>query len=69
MVALSRLLLAGLTAVLWIVPSIGTQGMGTIGQRVAHPDAGLIDTVAADRTAARAELAHADMIAEIALGF
>lgn len=61
------LLTAGATTLLWFVPSIGTQGMGTIGARVAHPDAALLDTVPARRNAARASLARADRLAEAAL--
>ena len=59
---------AGLTMILWVVPSIGTQGMGTINQRFIHPDAGLFDRVAADRDAARAVLQGADTTTEAALG-
>ena len=33
----------GLAAVLWVVPSIGTQGMGTIGQRFSHADRTLLE--------------------------
>lgn len=65
----SFFLLAGTTAVLWIVPSIGTQGMGTIGQRTAHPDAILLDRSPADRTAAPTVLAQADRTVETTLGF
>ena len=61
------LLLGATTAVLWIVPSLGTQGMGTIGARVAHPDAILFDTVPAQRDAARAALTRADDDVEAAL--
>lgn len=63
----SPLLLGAATLVLWFVPSVGTQGMGTIGQRVAHPDAVLFDTLAIDRSAARVMLAQADRIAELAV--
>lgn len=28
----------GMAAVLWVVPSVGTQGIGTLGQRFSHPD-------------------------------
>ena len=61
-------LFGGATAVLWVVPSIGTQGMGTIGARVAHADATLFDAAPARRTMARAELARADATAEAAIG-
>ncbi len=60
-------LLAGVTVVLWIVPSIGTQGMGTIGARFNHPDAMLIDTVPTARADARHVLIVADGVAETAL--
>lgn len=55
----------GLAAVLWVVPSIGTQGMGTIGQRFAHADRGL----ATDRSnaATRLALSRADTAVETAL--
>lgn len=58
-----------LTALLWFVPSIGTQGMGAIGQPFAHPDAVLVDTAPADRPAARTLLRRADVRIEAALGF
>jgi hypothetical protein len=64
----SFLWLAGATALLWVVPSIGTQGMGTIGARVAHSDAMLFDAVPAQRAAARVILARADDGVEAALG-
>ncbi len=35
------LAIAGLAVTLWIVPSIGTQGQGTIGQRFSHIDRAL----------------------------
>ena len=54
------ILFGATTAVLWIVPSIGTQGMGTIGARLVHPDAALLDTVPAQRAATRATLMRAD---------
>ena len=61
------LLLGATTAVLWIVPSLGIQGMGTIGARVAHPDAILFDTVPTRRDTARAALTRADHDVEAAL--
>lgn len=57
---------AALTAVLWMVPSVGTQGMGTIGQRLAHPDARLLD--GADDLTSGDGLARADRAVESALG-
>ncbi len=61
-------LVAGLAAILWVVPSIGTQGMGTVGARFVHPDAVLIDTVPLARSQARDALIRADSVAESALG-
>lgn len=67
----SKMLMAGLATVLWVVPSIGTQGMGTIGQRFSHPDAALADGRTGDGTSpkVRATLQHADAAVESALGF
>ena len=62
------LLLGVTTAVLWVVPSIGTQGMGTVGQQIVHPDAPLFDADPARRPAARVLLTHADDVAETTLG-
>ncbi|QYE36489.1 MULTISPECIES: hypothetical protein [Sphingosinicellaceae] len=64
--------IAGLAAVMWIVPSVGTQGMGTIGQRFIHPDTVLVDPVADTDTArqsARITLQAADSATETALGY
>ena len=55
----------GLALVLWVVPSIGTQGMGTIGQRYSHADRGLI--VEAEVGARRDALRRADAAVEAAL--
>lgn len=66
------ILMLGLAAVLWVMPSVGTQGMGTIGARFTHPDRGLIaDPHAADRAGdgERRILQHADAAVEVALGF
>lgn len=60
-------LIIGTTMLLWFVPSIGTQGMGAIGARVAHSDAALFDTDSPHRIAAQALLARADRTAEIAV--
>ena len=60
-----RIALPALTALLWFVPSVGTQGMGTIGQRVVHPDAALVDPVPTDPGAR--ELASADARVEAAI--
>lgn len=35
---------ASIALALWVVPSLGTQGMGTIGQRYTHPDRAMIET-------------------------
>ncbi|TRW14158.1 hypothetical protein [Glacieibacterium frigidum] len=56
----------GLAAVLWVVPSIGTQGMGTIGQRFAHADRALVEANA-DAAALRPTLLSADAQVEAAL--
>ena len=64
-------LVAALSAVLWVVPSVGTQGMGTIGQRFTHPDRGLIDAAAdrpRDAARTRAVLQRAARAVEAALG-
>ncbi len=68
MTSRSLFLLTGTAAVLWVVPSVGTQGMGTIGARVIHPDADLVDTLPTARPAARATLTRADEVAEAAIG-
>lgn len=39
-------LIAVIAAALWVVPSLGTQGMGTIGKRFSHPDRDLVETAA-----------------------
>lgn len=51
---------------LWIVPSIGTQGMGTLGQRFSHPDDGLI--TGASMAEERAALQRVDERVSAALG-
>ncbi len=65
MVQGTSLTLAMLTAALWIVPSVGTKGMGTLNQRVVHPDARLVD----DGSASRGTLARLDSLVEGALRF
>lgn len=47
---------AALAAALWIVPSAGTRGQGTIGDRFVHPDRAIV----ADDAAGRRMLARAD---------
>lgn len=56
----------GLAAVLWVVPSIGTQGMGTIGQRFSHADRALIET-GTEPAVLRPALLAADAQVEAAL--
>ena len=66
----SPLAIAGLAVAFWIVPSVGTQGMGTIGQRFGHPDSVLIEGRGEPAAPAiRAVLQFADAEAESALGF
>lgn len=68
----SSLAIAGIAAVMWTVPSVGTQGMGTIGQRFIHPDSVLVDPDAdtdSARQSARIVLQAADSATETALGF
>jgi hypothetical protein len=48
---------AALALALWVVPSVGTRGQGTLGDRFSHPDLGLIAT---DVPAERAALLRAD---------
>ena len=60
-------LLIGMTMLLWFVPSIGKQGMGTIGARVAHADGALFDTDPPHRAEAQGLLVTADRAAEIAI--
>ena len=44
-----------LAALFWIVPSIGTQGIGTLGQRASHADRTLVEVgIASDLTLADA---------------
>ena len=48
--------MAALTLGLWIVPSVGTRGQGTLGDRFVHVDRGIVSSDAAGR----ALLARAD---------
>lgn len=64
--ALPLMTVLGLAAVLWVVPSIGTQGMGTIGQRFAHADRALVEA-GNDAAALRPALLAADAEVEAAL--
>ncbi|MBC7522560.1 MAG: hypothetical protein H7268_15885 [Sandarakinorhabdus sp.] len=55
---------AVLALVLWVVPSVGTLGQGTIGDRFAHVDRTLVSDDVAGRTAlARADRATAAVVA------
>jgi len=67
MTARFPILLIGTTMLLWLVPSIGTQGIGTIGARLAHADAALFDTDSPHRAEAQGLLVSADRAAEIAI--
>ena len=42
-----------LAAVLWIVPSNGTRGQGTLGDRFTHADEVVLGNSASDRSALR----------------
>lgn len=42
----------------WVVPSVGTRGQGTLGDRFVHPDRGIV----ADTAAGHAALARADHV-------
>ena len=42
---------ATLALAMWVIPSFGTQGIGTIGHRSAHPDRWLLAPTAAAATA------------------
>jgi hypothetical protein len=48
--------MAALTLGLWIVPSVGTRGQGTLGDRFVHVDRDIVSSDAAGR----ASLARAD---------
>ncbi len=49
---------AGLVAAFWAVPSVGTRGQGTLGDRFVHVDRDLL----ADSPGARLSLRHADAL-------
>lgn len=40
---LKTAVVASLALALWIVPSVGTHGQGTIGDRFVHADRGFVD--------------------------
>jgi hypothetical protein len=51
--------IAVLATALWIVPSVGTRGQGTLGDRFVHADRGLVASDAAGRDS----LLRADAVA------
>jgi hypothetical protein len=54
---------AVMAATLWIVPSVGTRGQGTLGDRFVHPDRALVAASApASDVAGRALLTRADAL-------
>ncbi len=63
---LPLVLIGGLAAVLWVVPSIGSHGMGTLGERFAHADRGLVE-VGGSPDRVTASLRDADVRVERAL--
>ena len=61
------LAIAALAATLWVVPSMGSQGMGTIGERFGHADRSLVDGAAGpDRVSAALRAADAHVEAALA---
>lgn len=62
----NRLLSYGVTGIaalaLWIVPSVGTRGQGTLGDRFAHADRDVMAGEAEPDAAVRAALARADAL-------
>lgn len=48
--------IGALAAAMWIMPSVGTRGQGTLGDRFVHADRAIVS----DDAAGRAVLAHAD---------
>jgi hypothetical protein len=63
---LPPLAIVALAATLWVVPSIGSQGMGTLGERVWHADRSLIDRDG-DAVAITAKLRSVDARVEAAI--
>lgn len=61
------LIIATIAFALWVVPSFGTRGMGTIGQRFSHPDSDLIAPSAEASSAIATQLQHADRMVRAAL--
>lgn len=55
---------AVLATALWIVPSVGTRGQGTLGDRFVHADRDLVPATASGRaTLTRADAAVAKAVA------
>lgn len=54
---------AGLVAAFWVMPSVGTRGQGTLGDRFVHVDRMLVGNTAEDRQT----LLQADQIATAAV--
>ena len=48
--------IAAMAAALWVVPSVGTRGQGTLGDRFVHADRAIVQ----DDAAGHAVLARAD---------
>jgi hypothetical protein len=55
---------AVLALALWVVPSVGTRGQGTLGDRFSHPDQAL---VVGPGVAGRDVLTRADALVEAAV--
>ncbi len=53
------LAVVALAAILWVVPSIGSQGLGTIGEPFGHADRSLVEN-ALSPDGVRDELRRAD---------
>ena len=60
--AISYGMTAVLAAALWIVPSVGTRGQGTLGDRFAHPDRAVMTAAEDPDAATRAVLSRADAL-------
>lgn len=54
---------AALAAALWVVPSVGTRGQGTLDDRFVHPDRTIVAGDDADVALARADRAVAAAVA------
>jgi hypothetical protein len=69
----NRLISYGVTGVaalaLWIVPSVGTRGQGTLGDRFTHADRAVVARDAEPDRTTKAALARADaMVAKAVSG-